>query len=235
MPATARSRPSPASPISRRGRSSPSSTATSSARATRRRPSPSRCATGGAASARPKRSATRSRRTTSSSSARPASGRPRSRAGSRKLAGAPFVKVEASKFTEVGYVGRDVEAMVRDLVESAIDMVRTERESGGRGPRAREASTSGCSTCCFPCPPTRSRDARRRPQPAPSRPRARRRRGGVFVVSPTGDVQQERDADAAQERYKRTREKLKQLLLDGQLEEREVEIEVTQQRRRCST
>src|SRR5574339_1200578 len=46
-----------------------------------------------------------------------------------KLAGAPFVKVEASKFTEVGYVGRDVEAMVRDLVESAIDMVRTERES----------------------------------------------------------------------------------------------------------
>src|SRR5437667_208157 len=39
-----------------------------------------------------------------------------------KLAGAPFIKVEASKFTEVGYVGRDVESMVRDLVESAIDM-----------------------------------------------------------------------------------------------------------------
>ena len=46
-----------------------------------------------------------------------------------KLAGAPFIKVEASKFTEVGYVGRDVESMVRDLVESAIDMVRTEREA----------------------------------------------------------------------------------------------------------
>src|SRR5580765_5163047 len=46
-----------------------------------------------------------------------------------KLAGAPFVKVEASKFTEVGYVGRDVEGMVRDLVDSAIDMVRTERET----------------------------------------------------------------------------------------------------------
>src|SRR5205085_10105854 len=45
-----------------------------------------------------------------------------------KLASAPFIKVEASKFTEVGYVGRDVESMVRDLVESAIDMVRTERE-----------------------------------------------------------------------------------------------------------
>jgi ATP-dependent protease HslVU (ClpYQ) ATPase subunit len=46
-----------------------------------------------------------------------------------KLAAAPFVKVEASKFTEVGYVGRDVESMVRDLVESAIDMVRSERET----------------------------------------------------------------------------------------------------------
>src|SRR5438034_10840836 len=46
-----------------------------------------------------------------------------------RLAGAPFIKVEASKFTEVGYVGRDVESMVRDLVESAIDMVRSERES----------------------------------------------------------------------------------------------------------
>src|SRR5687768_8449 len=46
-----------------------------------------------------------------------------------KLAGAPFIKVEASKFTEVGYVGRDVESMVRDLVDSAIDMVRTERET----------------------------------------------------------------------------------------------------------
>src|SRR5207253_3004185 len=45
-----------------------------------------------------------------------------------KLAGAPFIKVEASKFTEVGYVVRDVEGMVRDLVESAIDMVRGEGE-----------------------------------------------------------------------------------------------------------
>src|ERR1041385_9205861 len=45
-----------------------------------------------------------------------------------RLAGAPFVKVEASKFTEVGYVGRDVEGMVRDLVDAAINLVRTERE-----------------------------------------------------------------------------------------------------------
>src|ERR1700682_6002743 len=44
-----------------------------------------------------------------------------------KLAGAPFIKVEASKFTEVGYVGRDVESMVRDLMELSVDMVREER------------------------------------------------------------------------------------------------------------
>src|SRR5512145_965128 len=50
-----------------------------------------------------------------------------------RLAQSPFVKVEASKFTEVGYVGRDVESMVRDLVELAIDMVREERLEEVRG------------------------------------------------------------------------------------------------------
>src|SRR5690349_13120814 len=45
-----------------------------------------------------------------------------------RLAQSPFIKVEASKFTEVGYVGRDVESMVRDLVEIAVKMVREERE-----------------------------------------------------------------------------------------------------------
>src|SRR5437588_11008260 len=48
-----------------------------------------------------------------------------------KLANSPFLKVEASKFTEVGYVGRDVEAMIRDLVDIALDMVRGERTEGG--------------------------------------------------------------------------------------------------------
>ena len=44
-----------------------------------------------------------------------------------RLANSPFLKVEASKFTEVGYVGRDVESMIRDLVDIAIDLVREER------------------------------------------------------------------------------------------------------------
>ena len=56
-----------------------------------------------------------------------------------RLAQSPFVKVEASKFTEVGYVGRDVESMVRDLVELAVDMVRAERVDEVRGKAAQNA------------------------------------------------------------------------------------------------
>src|SRR5438045_248694 len=56
-----------------------------------------------------------------------------------RLAQSPFVKVEASKFTEVGYVGRDVESMVRDLVELGIDMVREERLEEVRGKAAHNA------------------------------------------------------------------------------------------------
>src|SRR5579883_1565069 len=57
-----------------------------------------------------------------------------------RLANSPFLKVEASKFTEVGYVGRDVESIIRDLVEVAIDMVREERlsEVGERAERNAE-------------------------------------------------------------------------------------------------
>jgi ATP-dependent HslUV protease ATP-binding subunit HslU len=55
------------------------------------------------------------------------------------LAGAPFVKIEASKFTEVGYVGRDVESMIRDLVETAMGIVRTERLDAVREPARRAA------------------------------------------------------------------------------------------------
>src|SRR5439155_4661924 len=54
-----------------------------------------------------------------------------------RLAGAPFVKVEASKFTEVGYVGRDVDSMVRDLAETAVSMLRDEERERLK-PRARE-------------------------------------------------------------------------------------------------
>src|SRR6186713_2411897 len=56
-----------------------------------------------------------------------------------RLAQSPFIKVEASKFTEVGYVGRDVESMVRDLVEIAVDMVREERRQEVRDKAAQNA------------------------------------------------------------------------------------------------
>ncbi|HWP69480.1 MAG TPA: ATP-dependent protease ATPase subunit HslU [Gemmatimonadaceae bacterium] len=140
-----------------------------------------------------------------------------------RLAGAPFVKVEASKFTEVGYVGRDVEGMVRDLVESAIDMVRTERETEVED-LAQERVEDRLLDLLLPVPG----DAKA-PIPVPQEATTPTpSTGGVFVVSPTGDVQQDRDSAAARERYQRTRDKLRQLLRDGQLEQREVEIEVTQ-------
>jgi ATP-dependent HslUV protease ATP-binding subunit HslU len=138
-----------------------------------------------------------------------------------KLAGAPFIKVEASKFTEVGYVGRDVESMVRDLVESAIDMVRTEREADVED-LAYEKVDERLLDLLLPVPPE-ARPSHKEVQ-APEAGAA----GGVFVVSPTGAVSQEKDDAAARERYQRTRDKLRQLLREGQLEEREVELEVQQ-------
>src|SRR5262249_3588201 len=56
-----------------------------------------------------------------------------------RLAAAPFVKVEATKFTEVGYVGRDVDSMVRDLVEASVQMVRSERMSAVESRAAAQA------------------------------------------------------------------------------------------------
>ncbi|MBK9409168.1 MAG: ATP-dependent protease ATPase subunit HslU [Gemmatimonadetes bacterium] len=137
-----------------------------------------------------------------------------------RLSGAPFVKVEASKFTEVGYVGRDVESMVRDLVESAIDMVRTERE-GEIEDLAHERVDERILDLLLPVP---NEAKQAPPAAAPDASSA----SNVFVVSSTGTVQQEKEADAARERYQRTRDKLRQLLKDGQLEGREVEVEVAQ-------
>jgi ATP-dependent HslUV protease ATP-binding subunit HslU len=134
-----------------------------------------------------------------------------------RLAGAPFVKVEASKFTEVGYVGRDVESMVRDLVESAINMVRAERE-GEIQEVAKQRVEERLLDLLLPMPPDVSK--------ANAPPSAAAGGAHLFVVSPAGAVSHE--TDASEVRYKRTREKLKQLLIDGQLEEREVEVEVTQ-------
>ena len=137
-----------------------------------------------------------------------------------KLAAAPFIKVEASKFTEVGYVGRDVESMVRDLVESAIDMVRNERESDVED-LAYEKVDERLLDLLLP-KPTADKPAPQEPDPnaAPTGP-------ALFVVNPSGEASREPADEVGAERYRRTREKLKQLLIDGKLEDREVEVEVS--------
>src|SRR4051812_27476476 len=140
-----------------------------------------------------------------------------------KLAAAPFIKVEASKFTEVGYVGRDVESMVRDLVESAIDMVRNEREADVED-LAYEKVDDRLLDLLLPKPNTDGTEAS-----APAAHAAAPGQTGpaLFVVNPCGEASREPADEVGAERYRRTREKLKQLLLDGKLEDREVEVEVS--------
>jgi ATP-dependent HslUV protease ATP-binding subunit HslU len=139
-----------------------------------------------------------------------------------KLAGAPFVKVEASKFTEVGYVGRDVEGMVRDLVDSAIDMVRTERE-GEVEDLAQERVEERLLDLLLPPPPATPPRSAHETMAGAAAPVAPPADNEVFIVGSQGAER----STPEQERHKRTRDKLRQLLRDGQLESREVEVEVT--------
>jgi ATP-dependent HslUV protease ATP-binding subunit HslU len=140
-----------------------------------------------------------------------------------RLAGAPFVKVEASKFTEVGYVGRDVESMVRDLVDVAVNMVREEREADVEE-AAQQMVEERLLDLLLPPPPSPA--AAGQPQPG-ERPRA-------FVVGSDGWTREEAaeqgdgDEQRVRERRERTREKLRTLLRDGKLEERKVDVEVKQ-------
>ena len=147
-----------------------------------------------------------------------------------RLAGAPFLKVEASKFTEVGYVGRDVESMVRELVDVSINMVRSEREDDVY-PTAEQRAEERLLDLLLP--PLPSPPSGAQPQGAVSGEQGAAGAAGrpLFVVSSKGDVESKLpEAETeANERRRRTREKLRQQLKDGKLEERDVEIEVQQQ------
>ncbi len=137
-----------------------------------------------------------------------------------RLSGAPFIKVEASKFTEVGYVGRDAESMVRDLVDAAINMVRTDREDEVY-PQAEQRADERLLDLLLP-PMT----------PIPSqtgKPGDGMEAGSVFVVGSTGQAKAEKSASAEEERRGRSREKLRQMLIEGRLDDREVEIEISPQ------
>jgi ATP-dependent HslUV protease ATP-binding subunit HslU len=117
-----------------------------------------------------------------------------------RLAQAPFVKVEASRYTEVGYVGRDVESMIRDLAEIAVKMVREEARERV-AVKARENAEEHLLDLLFPMPTKVRRPA---------------------AITPQGNIEAV-DHDS----HKETREKLRKLLRDGHLDDREVEVEVS--------
>jgi len=124
-----------------------------------------------------------------------------------KLDNSPFLKIEASKFTEVGYVGRDVESMIRDLVELAINMVKSEEQENVKT-RAMEIAEERILDILLPL---------KRRETDPAEPPE----DNLLTVSG--------DDGAVQEdgRRNETREKLRRLFRDGKLDERIVEIEVT--------
>ena len=148
-----------------------------------------------------------------------------------RLAGAPFVKVEASKFTEVGYVGRDVESMVRDLVDVAINMVRAEREDDVAEVaelRVEDRLLDLLLPASAESPKVDDEEPGK--EEASDEPHAERPHQ-LFVAGP-GGVEPRADAGSdvtdLSSRRARTREKLRRLLRDGKLEDREVEVEISQ-------
>jgi ATP-dependent HslUV protease ATP-binding subunit HslU len=130
-----------------------------------------------------------------------------------RLAGCPFIKVEASKYTEVGYVGRDVESMVRDLVETSIDMIREEKldEVAERADQTAEERVLDLLLPPSP-PPSQS------PTSSSISPDAPLSSGIAPAPSPADSLRRE-PAD-------RTREKLRAQLREGKLDQRMVEVEV---------
>ncbi len=114
-----------------------------------------------------------------------------------KLAHAPFIKVEASKFTEVGYVGRDVESMVRDLVELSVNMVKSQHNEAVKEKAARLAEDR-LLDLLLPPPP---------------------------LQTPTGISSESRETTYS-DSYEQSRKKIQQQLQDGKLNERFVELEV---------
>jgi ATP-dependent HslUV protease ATP-binding subunit HslU len=133
-----------------------------------------------------------------------------------RLAGAPFIKVEASKFTEVGYVGRDVESMVRDLVEAAVGLVRQEEEERVRTKAEKRAEERLLDVLL--------------PKPKPSGGgMGFEARGTVTSTGgiPLGAPGQDLSSIQPESREKdESREKLRELLRKGALDDREVEIDV---------
>jgi ATP-dependent HslUV protease ATP-binding subunit HslU len=126
-----------------------------------------------------------------------------------KLCGAPFLKVEATKYTEVGYVGRDVESMIRDLVSVAVSMVKAELSEGVRAEAERRAEEAVLDLLL------------------PGVKKAPRRAGMEEAVEVEAVESPAADAAAAAAAVPGTRDKMRDMLVRGALDERLVEVSVT--------
>ncbi len=135
-----------------------------------------------------------------------------------KLTNSPFLKVEASKFTEVGYVGRDVESIVRDLVEIAIDMVREEKMEEVED-KAELAAEDRLIDLLLPPTPSTTPAAATTAAAATHEP-------GSNVIQLPAAVPVDDNEEKPGDREHRTREKLRQQFREGKLDERTVELDV---------
>jgi ATP-dependent HslUV protease ATP-binding subunit HslU len=155
-----------------------------------------------------------------------------------KLTNSPFLKVEASKFTEVGYVGRDVESIVRDLVEIAIDMVREEKMEDVEDKAELNAEDRLLDLLLPPAPAPATASAKAGPAAVMMTPTGARVMqvlqvpAGQTIDASAEKVAEAKPEDAAAQStheragYERSREKLRQQFREGRLDERMVEIDV---------
>ena len=147
-----------------------------------------------------------------------------------RLVDAPFIKVEASKYTEIGYVGRDVESMIRDLTETAIGRVKSEQTEAVEE-KAREAAEERLLDYIFPVP----RSLQQRPHlqdDALDEPEGEEEGELVqlpFDLDPDPEAEAEEVREKERERYLKTRERFRDWLREGRLEDKPVEISVKHQ------
>ncbi len=127
-----------------------------------------------------------------------------------RLAQSPFLKIEATKFTEVGYVGRDVESMVRDLTELAVNMVKQEEYKKVEA-KAKELAEERILDFLYPRPRTRRK-------PRPVKPQGEGDQGAQLPLLEVSSSEQAREEE--------TREKMRKLFRSGKLDNRYVEIEI---------
>lgn len=134
------------------------------------------------------------------------------------LANAPFIKVEASKYTEVGYVGRDVESMVRELTDLSVNMVKREKAEAVKEKAINLTEEKILDFLLSPKPQKR----RQIPQPTLSLQTS----SGPFGASPSSSFNQE----DSEEKWERTREKLRTQLRQGKLDKRMIEVSLPNDR-----